>query len=510
MAKITIHWGDGFICIIPTFPERLLKELRYWHRSLDYTPALNKMVASGEYRKLFKITDHLDEKSNQVSRRLVTMPGFLHKIKTILTEEGYDYVIKDERTPSPTADIYNAMKGLKDFQIEAAYKAIMSGGGIISAPTGWGKTFLLAAIINAYSHKELCARNTPLAVVATPAKDITRKDADDLVTLLPDHDVGLIMSGTKKFSDDVQVITLNSLHLLNPEDIGILIIDEVHTSASEKRTETILAARKALKWGVSATPTGRFDGRDLVTEGLFGPVVYQCTYADGIASGALVPITVYWINVPEPPMGIDKYLRFKTRAGKYRNGVDRNDNQNKLIAELLKRIPESYQTMAIMPHLDQLNHLAILIPKVATIHGESSQQSLERKNYHNLTSVSSKERKETYRKMAAGELRKIMCTQIYQEGVNFPQLEIVVNAGGGGSDIVAKQIPGRESRNIEGKDESFLIDFNHPWDVGRDKHGHSRPGPILKDDNSREKSYSGLGFKQIWLDKIDDLPFLGV
>jgi superfamily II DNA or RNA helicase len=364
----------------------------------------------------------------------------------------------------------------------------------------------------------MCARNTPTIVVATPEQDITRKDYYDLVELLPDRDVGLVMGGTKKFSDDIQVITLQSMHLLDRESIGAIIVDEVHTASSTKRSEIILSARKAMKWGVSATPDGRFDGRDIVTEGLFGPVVYRRTYAQGIEDGALVPIKVFWLKAPPPDhvrnhlgsnaLGMDKYAKFKTRSGKYRNGVDRNEERNLMIAQILKEIPDSRQVLCIMQHLDQMDKLMAHCEGTKNVHAATSQADLTHQNYHNLAAIPTKERRKIYDQMSEGEIRKVISTYVYKQGVNFPELSVVINAGGGGSDIVAKQIPGRESRNIDGKTESYLVDFWHEWDVSRDKNNRLRPGPIHKDDRSREKAYTQLGFDQVWLDDVSELPFL--
>lgn len=88
--------------------------------------------------------------------------------------------------------------------------------------------------------------------------------------------------------------------------------------------------------------------------------------------------------------------------------------------------------------------------------------------------------------------------------VDFPALDIVVNASGGGSEIVAKQIPGRASRRSDGKDMAYVVDFVHEWDV--DENGKN--GPLLSSDMSRRRSYRELGFEQITVDTIDDLPFM--
>jgi len=370
-------------------------------------------------------------------------------------------------------------------------------------------THLMSAIIKAYDHKELIARNTPITVVATPEKEITRKDYNDLVEMFPDRDVGLIMSGKNKYSEDIQVCTLDSLHRLTLDEVGLLIVDEVHTAPTEARTNLILSATKALRWGVSATPAGRFDGRDRVTEGLFGPVVYHRTYEQGITDGALVPIKIFWVPAGEPSIGMDSYDRYSARTAKYRHGIERNENRNKDIVTILRRMPPALQTLCIMKHLAQMDHIIAAADfQLDFVHGTERQEDLTRKRLDNLAPVRKKERIAIYDRFAAGEIRRILSTHIYKQGVNFPQLSVIINAGGGGASIAAAQIPGRESRNIDGKDESYLIDFYHPWDTVTELDGRLKDGPIRKDDLSREKVYTRLGFEQVWLNSVDELPLL--
>lgn len=507
--RLTIRWGDGYVSVEPMIPEQITEALKYWHRSLEWDEQNMKRVATGCYRELYSVKGYLDQ-NQQYVQQLVTMPGFLHRIKTILDAAGYTYDVIDERTPAPAPDIAKAAEGLRDYQLECIYVALMSGGGVIACPTGWGKTHIMGAIAKAYPHEELCARNTPKVVIATPEKDITRKNYEDLCEILPDRDVGLVMSGVKRtFSDDVQLITLDSMHLLNPDEIGVLIVDEVHTAPTSKRSETILACRKALKWGMSATPTGRWDGRDLVSEGLFGPPVYSRTYQQGIEDGALVPIKVFWLECPEPTLGIDRYLKYKQRNSKYNHGVYRNDARNKLIADLLSAIPDdTCQTLCIMPGLDQMNRIVEFAPEIPIVHAETSQDSLIKRKLNNLVAIKAKERRAIYDRMKEGDIRKILSTYVYKQGVNFPDLNVIVNAGGGGSDIIHSQIPGRESRNTDEKTESYLIDFWHPWDTQTRRDGSTQAGPVHRDDKAREKAYTKLGFEQVWLNSPEDLPFL--
>jgi len=504
---INLHWGDGYLIVEPVVPDELTKQLRYWHRGVGFDE-YGRRVSTGEYRELYELQEFIDEHQHFV-QKMTTMPGFVHLVKTTLKGEGYASNIIDERTPAPKPDIAASLAGLREYQFECSYTTLMSGGGIVACPTGWGKTHIMGAICKAYPHEELLLRNTPTTVVCAPDKDIVKKNYEDLCEILPDREIGIVMSGRKKvFSTDIQVITLDSLHHLQPDDIGLLIADEVHSAASEQRAENLSAMSKAIRYGMSATPTGRFDGRDKVTEGLFGPVVYVRSYQQGVDDGALVPIRVLWLRMPEPSRGLDKYLAYKQRESRYRHGMYRDPVVQQTIVSMIKRIPDEMQTLCIMRHTEQLNFLSPHCPEIAYVHGETSASALQKASRHNLAPIKKKEREGLYNQFRDGDIRKIYSTWVYKQGVNFPELEVIINAGGGGSDIVARQIPGRESRNIDGKEESWLIDFWHEWDTKKDKRGHTRPGPLLSDDRSREKAYTQLGFNQQWISSIDQIPFL--
>jgi len=180
-------------------------------------------------------------------------------------------------------------------------------------------THLIAAIIRAHDPEELCYRNTPLTVVVTPGIDLAKKNYQALKEQLPARDVGLVCTGVKRFSEDVQVVTPESLDHVPMETAGLLFYDEVHT-LSYSRAESVMKASKALRWGFSATPSGRFDGADKVVEGVVGPVVYQRTYQEAVVDGAVVPIRVYWLDCPE----VAGWRHFTTHDANYRNGIWRN------------------------------------------------------------------------------------------------------------------------------------------------------------------------------------------
>ena len=507
---IDIIWADGYIRVEPTVPDELTRELKYWHREFkanDQNPY--KREVRGEYRKLYELDFRLDTEQ-RVINYLVTLPGFMSRIKRLLERLALEYRVIDQRTPPPPMDVRRAMYGLRDYQYEAALDMLMAGGGIAACPTGFGKTHLMGAILRAYKPEDLQARNTPLSVVAAVDKDVAAKNYRDLCKILPDREVGLVMSGKTKWSDDVQVITMDSLHRINAPDVGIFIADEVHTAGTEKRSESIAGLNRALKWGVSATPIGRFDGGDLKTEGLFGPVVVDIPYSRGVEVGALVPITVYFVRCPEPNIGLQAYKNYEMHHKQIQYGIEKNTALSDLVAQLVARIPADMQTMLIMQHQLQLHELKQRMPHIQDVHASTSADDLIK--YPALTPVSAKLREQIYHRMESGDLKRVMATYVYKQGVNFPQLEVMICPGGGGSKLVAGQIPGRASRRIEGKDASFIVDFWHPWDTivveEPGKTPRVKDGPLLKDDRARDKVYESLGFKRAWVDSIADLPFL--
>lgn len=507
---ITIRWGDGYIRVEPESALTDLKrELTYYHRTISQKPRSGKSI-QGEYRKLYESHFHVDDDQN-VANYLVTLPGFMHRIKSLFDAQGYNYKVIDERTPMPPMDVKKAMSGLYAYQYEPVLDLLLSGGGIASCPTGFGKTHLMAAIARAYDPDDLQVRSTPLTVFAASDKDVTRKNYEDFCEIFPDRDVGIMMSGRTKRSEDIQVITLDSLHRIDPEEVGLLIIDEVHSAGTDARTKKISECRKAAKWGFSATPFGRFDGGDLKTEGLVGPAVVDIPYSKGVEVGALVPITVYYLNCPEPPIGVTSYQRYKSRHKQVQVGIEGNDALNDLVVEIFQRLPEETQAMAIMPHIYQIDELKKRMPDVQEVHGETSQDSLIQKGYHDTQAIGSKQREQIYRDMASGDTKRIIATYVYKQGVNFPQLEVMICPGGGGSKLVSGQVPGRASRRIAGKDKSFIVDFWHPWDTVSEpgfKEGRKKDGPLLRDDRARDKVYEKLGFNRVWVDSIDELPFI--
>lgn len=512
MMRATLTLGDGFISVCP-FPETLLAKLHYWKRQLVVNERTHRREFKASNELLYTLQTGVD-RDGRIVQTCFTLPGFAKRCKDHLKMCEYAVDVVDKRTPMPPPDMAKAMTGLREYQYELVYNLLMSGGGVLRGATGLGKTHVIKALCNAYPHEALMQRGTPTIVVAVPDKDITQKNFDDLTKLLPDRDVGLIMSGRNKQSDDIQVITLDSLHKLEADDVGVLIVDEMHAASSDTRAQELLRFSKARIWGVSATPDGRFDGKDAVAEGIFGPVVASFTYQDGVKAGCLVPVKVYWIDAPEPNIGIDNFARYKTRDQRYKWGVYNNRPLNEMIGRVFAGIPAELQTLGMMQftkHMEQVLRgcaTAGVSPLPEQAHAGTEPAEFPPSSFWHVHAISTKDRRDIYGRMKSGEIRRAVSTHVYKQGVDFPDLRVVVNIGGGGSEIVSKQVPGRASRKVDGKDAAYIIEFRHDWDVARSpKSGRNVSGPILKDDMARMRIYEELGFEQIRIENERGLPW---
>lgn len=488
---------DGLLKVVlgPHECKGLREKLRYFRKEI-------RLI--GYQREITKKFEDLYTESDGV---LATMPGFAHRVLEFLRSAGTPFQLVDARTPMPKPDYAKAFRGLRPYQVDLVGRMLASGGGILSGATGLGKTRCAAAIIKAFPRAELFSRGTPTCVFACPDRDINRKNWEELQDALPDREIGLIMSGTShKPSNDVVCCTIDSLENIDPASVGVLIVDEMHTGSSETRAAKISAFTRAAKWGVSATPTGRFDGADLVSEGLYGPIVAKFSYQDGVKAGALVPITVLWLDAPEPAIGLQRYSALQKRDAKIRHGALANEDFAQMVADILNCTPDERQTLCMMQFIEQMSRIHRHCRKSAFVHAETNPAKLAA--YPTLRAIKPKERKEIYDAFRRCEIHSALATHVWSTGVNFEQLSVVINAGGGGSDIVAKQVPGRASRKADGKEHAYIVDFSHPWDRADPYTRTGRPGPLLSNDNARRKAYKELGFEQVKCTSIQEIPFI--
>ena len=185
----------------------------------------------------------------------------------------------------------------RSFQKKAVMAWIKEKRGVVSLPTGSGKTILSVMLI------EKIRRPT---LIHVPTIDLMRQWKDVLSEYfkLP---IGLLGGGI----NDIQSITVATYDsaLIHVEDkgnrFGFLVFDECHHLPSEQLKFTALSSIAPFRLGLSATPE-RNDGKESDLYDLCGSLCYEI-HIDELSGKTLAPYEVKTIEVEMLPEDREKY-----------------------------------------------------------------------------------------------------------------------------------------------------------------------------------------------------------
>lgn len=332
------------------------------------------------------------------------------------------------------------------------------------------------------------------AVVVAPGVDLVRQLYDDITGPrgIKGRDVSLICTGSgKKAYQAVNGITVCSADSLDKLDYSLprlVLADEPHALVTDNRLEKINNFTRARRYGYGATLKGRFDQKDALITGVFGPVLANRTYTEAVKEGAICPITVLFVRVEISP------VHYKDRNVAYRNILFLNPTMAEYVAQICRDvIPADFQTLIF---IKQENQADLYLEHIGTEHALAMAKRMN-----------SSERKELTARMndQSNPITRCLCTKIFIQGVTFHDLRVLINVEGGGNNTGAIQKPGRLAEIRPGKKRGIMIDFlfEPPYDYGKNPEG-PWAAPI-KDSRNRMKAYKEIGYDIIEVDTIEEL-----
>lgn len=365
---------------------------------------------------------------------------------------GIPAVLLDIRRPPPGMRPVPA-DWLRDYQREAFDACLarapvngLPGRGIVQLPTGAGKTRLAASVAYAVPIKWCFIVNSQdlLAQTALSYESLTSEQCGRIGD-------GLWTVG--RFT----VATVQSLHrcLRDPflAQVQGVFHDEAHGAAATTSQEVMAAMPNAYyRFGLSATPLDRSDGANLLTVGALGPVIYRSSIQKlrdkGVLAGARITFAQY------PPLSraafhkAEALARYDQRAAfreAYDVGVMNNMSRNARVVQLARAAPKPCLTFVKLVEHGNLLEGLLRRAGLATefVSGRDG----------------SRERKEGIKSLVRGDTEVLICSGIFNQGVDIPELRSLINAAGGKSSILAVQRLGRGTRKVAGKDEVQMWDF---------------------------------------------------
>jgi len=349
---------------------------------------------------------------------------------------------------------------LRDYQREAAEVLLIAKRGILGSPTGSGKTHIMAGVLSALPR--------PALIICHTTRLMTQL-REMLERLLTPEKVGLLGGGY----DERQEITVGMIQTLwrrrrelSPylKSVRVVVVDECHHAAAKTYFWVIQTCEGAgYRFGFSATPFRSVEEEELWMRAAIGDVVWTIDRGQLEEGGFLSKALCIFIRFPNPERfdgdWSDYYFKSIVRCGR----------RNSLILSILSALRQEGRLPALVfvwavEHGHLLRSLASAAGfKVEFVYG----------------AINVDEREQLQRALDSGELDVLIATDVFKEGIDLPNVKVLLNAGGFKSKVTTLQKCGRVLRPHGGQ-PAIIIDI---YDVGSllTKHSRQRLNTLVKE-----------------------------
>ena len=455
-------------------------------------------VASNEYLQSKYLETVVANNFSPVSC-IITYQGMIDRVIEFIKNNGslIGGSIKDcrEKFPKPMLDRMYGFRGNQEELTKQFLLKDRSGG--FKAPTRYGKTTVITNICRAYPRINGVPQ-IPI-IITTPGNDLLPQLIESLKSKLDGREIKSIYSGEtfKGISNDITVVSPDSMHKVPKDNKCIVIADETHAFGSELRSMGLNEFKNARFYTIGATNTGRYDGSDLLVEGIFGPTLVETTYNECVKLGMLCPIHVKIVRVPFKP------FLCKDRKKAYKEIVYNNNKLAEIVNQLSNDvIPRDWQTLIFIAMEKQGEFLKKSMTEDIPIAMQKTFKSI-------------RVRREFFRMLENDEIKRCLCSRIYSTGVTIPNIRVIINIEGGGGSISSVQKPGRLAEIKPNKKAGYLIDFLfYPdyesvpgWDlmdaIRRKEYKSSACNLVYYDSLNRIKSYKKTGYYMEFYESSD-------
>lgn len=375
--------------------------------------------------------------------------GDVAKVLKLFRQEGREFeLVKSYRhTNLDIQDVELQGVKLRPYQIDAVNACKKKKRGMIACPTGGGKTEMFIKLV--------ADINVPFVIVVnrtTLLNQIYNKIQER--TGLQKSEVNVISGEIKRY-DPKNYITVATFQSLMDRNLkkktyrdvlkkakGI-IIDECHHISHNKIGEISKAAENTLyRFGYSATPY-REDGFDPLLQGLMGPIIFKISISELIEQDHLAKPKIFFLKID---LDIDKRLSYDTA---YESMIE-HPKKNEAIAEMAYKLAKKDKKILIS--VKRIKHMDVIHSMIE----EFNDGNLVVKKISGSNKQAQKQ--EAIKKLNTGEYNVVVST-LFGEGVDIPNLDVLINARSLKSSIDTLQQIGRILRMGDHSSTKIYIDF---------------------------------------------------
>lgn len=320
---------------------------------------------------------------------------------------------------------------------------------LVVAATGTGKTVMAASDYKAFAEKNERAR---LLFVAH-REEILRQSLQTFRQVLCDYNFGEKWYGGEEpanyeyvfASKDTLNNRLESLQL-PPDYYDYIVIDEVHHVAASSYRHIINYFKPKVLLGLTATPE-RMDGED-ITQDFDGAISAEIRLDDALNKGLLAPFYYYGItdSVDYSEVAWDKghYV-----ASELSHIYTYNDARTAVILRALQQYLTNIRDVRALCFCVDQQHAKYMASKF-TLCGLKAEV---------LTSENAQMRTALYRRLKNKEINYLFVVDMFNEGVDIPEVDTILFLRPTESLTVFIQQFGRGLRKAEGKTHVDILDF---------------------------------------------------
>ena len=327
---------------------------------------------------------------------------------------------------------------------------------LVVAATGTGKT-----LISAFDYRRFCkafSGSKPRLLFVVHREEILKQSRSAFRAVLKDPNFGELFVGSFKPSSlehlfiSVQTLASQKLYDVLPEDYyDFIIVDEFHHAAAPTYQGLLNHFKPKILLGLTATPE-RMDGKN-VLDYFNGRIASEIRLPEAIERKLLCPFQYFGVSDD-----VDLSNIRWTRGGYDKAELNNVFSLNRAVAE--KRA--GHIVNSLYRYVTDIHTVRGLGFCVSVEHAEFMEEYFSSKGIPcmSLTANSSdKERNEARQRLVSGEIRFIFVVDLYNEGVDIPEIDTILFLRPTESLTIFLQQLGRGLRLSEGKECLTVLDF---------------------------------------------------
>lgn len=351
--------------------------------------------------------------------------GLLKLVKDTLVVGGdqVDTRIKPTRGVDLGGPSLRLPPGLNHVQLasqrEIALQAVKAERGTVVMPTGTGKSITMAILVHLLQIRTL---------IVVP--NLTLKEQ-------------LTKSFREMFGDTpyIRIENIDSSALDTLSDFDAIIIDECHHVAAKTFRDLNKKVWKGIyyRFFFTATPYRSKDEEQILMESVAGQVIYSLTYKQAVEQGFIVPVEVFYIELPKVP------VKGNTWPQVYKELVTHRKDRNEVIQSIM--LSAYHAGCSTLCLVKEIAHGKLLSNEgaFAFANGQDENTTLYLSQF------------------ALGQRKSLVGTVgVCGEGSDTKACEFVIVAGLGKSKPQFAQQIGRAVRRWPRKDSAKIIIFRDP------------------------------------------------